>query len=67
MKIAIIVNCLKMGGMERVAVNLADACHEAGHDTDLIYLKNRKKKLNREIMISRYDFLILRRPFSLAV
>lgn len=45
MKIAIIVNCLKMGGMERVAVNLADAFHDAGHTTDLIYLKNRKKEI----------------------
>lgn len=45
MKIAVVVNCLKMGGMERVAVNLADAFHEAGHTTDLIYLKNRKKEI----------------------
>ncbi len=42
MRIAVVVNCLKIGGMERVAVNLADAFHDAGHDTDLIYLKNRK-------------------------
>ena len=47
MKIAIIVNCLKMGGMERVAVNLADAFHDAGHTTDLIYLKNRKKEIHK--------------------
>ncbi len=31
-----------MGGMERVAVNLSDAFLEAGHSTDLIYLKNRQ-------------------------
>ena len=42
MRIAVVVNCLKIGGMERVAVNLADAFHDAGHDTNLIYLKNRK-------------------------
>lgn len=45
MKIAVIVNTLKIGGMERVAVNLADAFHEAGHTADLIYLKNRKKEI----------------------
>lgn len=58
MKIAIIVNCLKMGGMERVAVNLADACHEAGHDTDLIYLKNRKKEIeprNNDISVRLFN------------
>lgn len=45
MRVAVVVNCLKMGGMERVAVNLADAFHEAGHSVDLIYLKNRKKEI----------------------
>lgn len=45
MKIAVVVNCLKIGGMERVAVNLADAFHDAGHNTDLIYLKNRKRQI----------------------
>ncbi len=45
MKIAVIVNCLKIGGMERVAVNLSDAFHEDGHSTDLIYLKDRKKEI----------------------
>lgn len=46
MKIAVIVSTLKIGGMERVAVNLADAFHEAGHTTDLIYFKNRKKEMS---------------------
>ena len=45
MRVAVVVNCLKMGGMERVAVNLADAFHEAGHSSELIYLKNRKKAI----------------------
>ncbi|WP_174244350.1 glycosyltransferase [Vibrio atypicus] len=45
MRVAVVVNCLKIGGMERVAVNLADAFHDAGHKTDLIYLKNRKKEI----------------------
>ncbi|AWY02102.1 glycosyl transferase [Marinomonas primoryensis] len=42
MKIAVVVNCLKVGGMERVACNLSDAFAKQGHDTHLIYLKNRK-------------------------
>ncbi|MFV0573840.1 MAG: glycosyltransferase [Vibrio sp.] len=45
MKIAIVVSTLKAGGMERVAVNLADAYHELGHETHLIYLKNRPPQL----------------------
>ena len=46
MRIAVVVNCLKIGGMERVAVNLADAFYNDGHSTELIYLKNRKKEVN---------------------
>jgi glycosyltransferase involved in cell wall biosynthesis len=34
-----------MGGMERVAVNLSDSFYEAGHDIELIYLKDREKEL----------------------
>ncbi|WP_394145870.1 glycosyltransferase [Vibrio atypicus] len=45
MRVAVVVNCLKIGGMERVAVNLADAFHDAGYQTDLIYLKNRKREI----------------------
>ena len=46
MRVAVVVNCLKIGGMERVAVNLADAFYDAGHQTDLIYLKNRKVEIS---------------------
>lgn len=42
MKIAIVVNSLKMGGMERVACNLSDAFAKQDHGTHLIYLKDRK-------------------------
>ena len=58
MKIAVVVNCLKIGGMERVAINLADAFHEDGHSTDLIYLKNRKKEIeprNTEIPVHLFN------------
>ena len=33
MRVAVVVNCLKIGGMERVAVNLADAFSKAGHES----------------------------------
>ncbi|MEL0638044.1 glycosyltransferase [Marinomonas sp. TI.3.20] len=46
MKIAIVVNSLKMGGMERVACNLSDAFAKQGHNTHLIYLKSRKVEVS---------------------
>ena len=58
MKIAVIVSTLKIGGMERVAVNLADAFYTAGHTTDLIYLKNKKIELkprNANIPVRLFD------------
>ena len=42
MKVAIVVNTLKIGGMERVAINLSDAYQKSGHDTHLIYLRDKK-------------------------
>ena len=58
MKIAVVVNCLKIGGMERVAVNLSDAFFEAGNDVELIYLKDRKREVeprNRAIPIHAFN------------
>ncbi len=46
MRVAVVVSNLKMGGMERVAINLADAYHDNGHDTHLIYFKDRKRALS---------------------
>lgn len=45
MRVAIVVNCLKLGGMERVAVNLSDAFTANGDDATLIYLKNRPQDI----------------------
>lgn len=45
MRIAVVVNSLKVGGMERVAVNLTNAFHKAGHHVELLYLKNRPVEL----------------------
>ncbi|CAK1934199.1 glycosyltransferase [Vibrio crassostreae] len=58
MRVAVVVNCLKMGGMERVAVNLSDAFYEAGHDTELIYFKNRTREIeprNKNIPIHLFN------------
>jgi glycosyltransferase involved in cell wall biosynthesis len=41
MNVAIVVRTLRIGGMERVAANLSDAFEKDGHNTTLIYLKNK--------------------------
>ncbi|ODC03197.1 glycosyl transferase [Terasakiispira papahanaumokuakeensis] len=49
MKVAVVVNCLKLGGMERVAVNLADAFAKQGDEAHLIYLKDRKVEVKPQM------------------
>lgn len=48
MRTLVVVRSLKMGGMERVAVNLADAFAEAGHDSHLLALRPVKAPLTPE-------------------
>ncbi|WP_153445924.1 glycosyltransferase [Vibrio algicola] len=58
MKVAVVVSCLKLGGMERVAVNLADAFAHSGHDSHLMYLKDRKKQIqprNEAVSLHLFD------------
>ena len=58
MRIAIVVNCLKLGGMERVAVNLADAFASNGDESHLIYLKNRPievKPRNKDVNLHLFN------------
>ena len=43
MRVAVIVRSLKMGGMERVAVNLSEALSDAGHESHLIYFKDKNR------------------------
>jgi glycosyltransferase involved in cell wall biosynthesis len=43
MRVAIIVRSLKIGGMERVAVNLSEAFANAGDESHLIYFKEKKR------------------------
>ena len=45
MRIAVVVRSLKIGGMERVAVNLAEAFSDNGHEAHLIYFKDKDKAL----------------------
>ena len=48
MRTLVVVRSLKMGGMERVAVNLADAFHEAGYESHLVYFRKVKRPLRPE-------------------
>ena len=42
MRVAIVVRSLKIGGMERVAISLAEAFADNQHEAHLIYFKNKK-------------------------
>lgn len=46
MRTLVVVRSLKMGGMERVAVNLADAFADAGHESHLLSFRRVKKPLS---------------------
>ncbi len=48
MRTLVVVRTLKMGGMERVAVNLADAFAEAGHESHLLVFRKREQGLAPE-------------------
>lgn len=45
MRTLVVIHSLKMGGMERVAVNLADAFASEGHDSHLLSCRNRPNDL----------------------
>ncbi|MDX1757525.1 MAG: glycosyltransferase, partial [Marinobacter sp.] len=45
MRTLVVIHSLKMGGMERVAVNLADAFAEQGHDSHLLSCRNHPNDL----------------------
>lgn len=57
MKVLIVVRTLKIGGMERVAVNLADAFAEHGHESHLMYFKPRPPQLepsNKRVKVHHF-------------
>ena len=43
MRVAVIVRSLKIGGMERVAVNLSESFTDNGHEAHLIYFKDKDR------------------------
>jgi len=43
MRVAVVVRSLKIGGMERVAVNLSEAFADTGHESHLIYFKDKNR------------------------
>lgn len=61
-KIAVIVRSLKYGGMERAACNMVDAFAEAGHDTHLIYFRNKNKAIsprNSRVNVHHFDLNLI--------
>ncbi|HSH84402.1 MAG TPA: glycosyltransferase [Guyparkeria sp.] len=67
MRTLVVVRSLKMGGMERVAVNLADAFAQAGHESHLVSLARVKEPLQPEEPGVRCHQLQLKRWTRLTV
>lgn len=60
MRTLVIIHSLKMGGMERVAVNLADAFAEEGHESHLLACRNKPNDLkpsHPDVQLHHYDQL----------
>jgi len=57
MRVAVVVRTLKIGGMEKVAVSLADAFAESGHESHLIYFKDRNNVFepNSNVALHQFD------------
>ncbi|MBJ7538991.1 glycosyltransferase [Marinomonas transparens] len=58
MRTLVIVRTLKVGGMERVAVNLADAFADEGHESHLLYYKKSKEPLypeNQTVSVHKFN------------
>jgi len=56
MRVAVVVRSLKIGGMERVAVNLSEAFAAEGHESHLIYFKAKGKKLSPNDSVYLHHF-----------
>lgn len=56
MRVAVIVRSLKIGGMERVAVNLSEAFADAGHESHLIYFKDKGRVLSPKDSVHFHHF-----------
>jgi len=56
MRVAVVVRSLKIGGMERVAVNLAEAFADAGEESHLIYFKDKKRAFTPKESVHFHHF-----------
>lgn len=56
MRVAIVVRSLKLGGMERAAVNLAEAFAAQGHDAHLLYFKDKHRELSPDKRVRVHHF-----------
>ncbi|MBU0631300.1 glycosyltransferase [bacterium] len=56
MRVAVIVRSLKIGGMERVAVNLSEAFADAGDESHLIYFKDKKRAFTPKQSVHFHHF-----------
>ncbi len=56
-RIAVAVRSLQLGGMERAAINLAETFAAQGHETHLIYFRERNKALmpNPDVSVHLFD------------
>ncbi len=56
-RVAVVVRSLKIGGMERVAINLSEAFAKAGWESHLIYFKGKNKALNpnENVFLHHFD------------
>lgn len=58
MRTLVVIHSLKMGGMERVAVNLADAFADEGHESHLLACRNHPNDLcpaNQSVQLHHFD------------
>ena len=60
MRIALVVRSLTIGGMERVAVTLADSFEKEGHESHLIYFDDKKYELPVSENIHLHSFQLKR-------
>ncbi len=60
MRIAVVVRGLEIGGMQRVAVSLADAFEKEGHETHLIYFKHKGNVLFPDEAVRLHSFQLKR-------
>ena len=55
-RVAVVVRSLKIGGMERVAVNLSEAFAKEGWESHLIYFKDKNRALEPDASVTLHHF-----------